>query len=224
MTWHGRRVLANSWVKEFGFRVSYFDVEDPYDYVQYGQHDASLQNSIGGNWWIAPNWHDFVVSTNLQAKPGTLQFYSDGWVSRQGVDFERARVCCNTTAGSGYHTLAPFHEYIGVLLGTGDVVYALVPGSSTLNITLTMRGQNFPGKDFDLYARCNAPPTEGLFDYFQWSGQQEYISIPAGQCVGGTWYVAVHSWSGAGYFTLVHSVHYPSRTRTISAGTGPHLE
>lgn len=219
---HERDILANQYVKEIGFRIAHFDLEPYWDFLYYGQFDGAL-TSISGNPTV-PSWRDVSLTGSGQASPVRLKFTADTIISQQGFDLDRARVCCNSTPNSATVLLAPMEVYSGLLLGSNDVVYARIASSASAHITIAMKGDTSNGQDFDLYARCNQLPTPSAFDYRALSGQNEFIHIPAGFCNGGIWYVAVNSWYGAGWFTLVHHAHFPAHHMVLTAGTGPHYD
>jgi hypothetical protein len=211
--WHERFFVANQYVTQIGVRVDYLQMASA-DSICGGEKGLTC-NTIGST-----GWTHFPLSQSAQANPARLLFSTTNSGTEQGADIGAASVCCSGSPHSGITTVVPMARYQGLLLGTGDVVYLRVPAQPSMHINLAMWGTQ-SGTDFDLYARCNALPTETQKDYYAWYGQQELIHIPGG-CSGGNWYVAIHSHAGSGWFNFVQSAHYPAQHKVLTAGTGPH--
>ena len=70
-----------------------------------------------------------------------------------------------------------------MLLGTDDVVYFRVPDDMTAERSVAMWGDPSNNNDFDIYVRCNAPPTPTVWDYRGYSvGAQEFLHLPQYGC------------------------------------------
>lgn len=214
-----RSIVANQYVQQFGVRLDFFETESGYDFLSYGQRGSAL-TSISGT-QIGGTWRDFGVSGSLQSTPGMIHFHADEIVSDEGFSIGRARVCCQSTPQTTPAYLRHNERHSGVLLGTNDVVYLQAPVSCGQENSIAMWGDPASGNDFDVYARCNALPTPTTYDHATLeAGSQEFRPMPSSGCTcPGTWYFAVHSWSGSGWFHVVYSSRYNSQSRTITAGT-----
>jgi hypothetical protein len=215
---YSRVVLANTWVKKFGFRVDFFETESGWDYFYYGEELGTLASLTG-----APptGWYDFEVSASFERTPGILIFSSDSIIPDHGITIGKGRVCCVATGLGGANLVTPGLRHTGVLLAANDVIYVKASVSATASDSWVLWGDPAGGNDFDIYVRCNALPTPYVYDYgTPYSGSQEYLHVPLGACASpGTWYAAVASYSGSGYFSLVLQRHYETQHRNIRAGT-----
>jgi hypothetical protein len=213
-----REVRANPNVKAFEFRVDSFDTETGYDFLKWRQKGGADQHLTGTP---ATGWYGTVVNENLQSTPMELQFITDFSVTRPGFRIGQARVCCAASTNREPANIPLLRRNTGVLLGNGDVVLfkaPALPAGQKLNVILW----GGTGADFDLYVRCNAWPTQSTFDYLGFSGNsQEFLSFDGSACTSpGTWYIAVHSYSGSGQFNLMVSPMFAAQERTsVTVGT-----
>jgi hypothetical protein len=212
--YYWRSVIANRNVKQFEFRVDYFETEFGYDWLDYWEYQGSATRLWGS---VAPGWKNITSSSVLQHKPVEFRFRTDSSVSRPGFRIGRARVCCQNTGGY-IETDAPMRQSFrqtGVLLGTNDVVWMHVPvGPSGQTRNLVLWGT---GQDFDIYVRCNALPSATAFDFVGNSGNSQEFRTwvePGGCTYPGTWYIAVHSYAGSGQFSVVPSTMF--NTKSVS--------
>ncbi len=225
-----RDVYANRYVTQFQFRVDSFATEPGYDYLDFKEVGGAATRLSGTP---VLGWYGVTSSSVVAHKPIDLLFHSDILTNRPGFRIGRARVCCQVTAGASVPTraLIPLGRTAGVLLGSEDVVYAYVPSveqPTKQNIVLWAE----PGRDFDLYARCGALPTQAVYDVRGYTADpQEFLSFVSGAwCpTPGTMYIAVHSYSGAGQFNLASSTmkhhHYMgARVGTNFATTAAQLD
>lgn len=205
---HAAKVLASSAVRTIGFRVNAFDLENTYDYLKYGESVFSWTGSLTGT-ISSGTWYSYTPSTgeSLQSKPMILYFDTDYSVTSTGFDLDQARYCCSGS-NTNKSTMLVGVRNLGLLKGSGDVVFAKFPADSNLHHTVALWPDQ-TGTDFDLYVRCNAEPTDTTFTYrSNSSSSDEFIEIPGSASCNGDWYVAVASWSGSGTFSLVRSQHY----------------
>lgn len=217
-----RSVLANKWVKQFQFRVDSFETELVYDYVDYGELFGTLSRLTGTP---SLGWYGVTSSSSVQQKPIDILFHADQSVSRPGFKLGRARVCCNISAPIlpviPQRFVVPLERTTGVLLGDGDTVYTAIsiePGVGKQSLALW--GSSLT--DFDIYVRCNAVPTPTAWDFRGYSSNSQELLIlprPGGCTYPGTWYVAIHSYSGKGPFNLVSSPMFSSGVVSLRVGT-----
>ena len=219
-----RVVAANKYVKGFGFHHSTFDLEDSWDFLDYGQlGPLSYAGQLTGA--LTQNWHYMSVSGSMQTTPAFIDFTSDSIISHAGFAIDQAKFCCQDNAnGTETTSMETGQRYTGVLLGQDDVVYFSFPTESAAPAnhgTLALWGDTTSPNDFDLYIRCNAIPTPTQYDQAGWRiGPKEFMHFSDSSCTyPGIWYVAVHAWRGAGWFNLVKAKHFPSQHRgTIRVG------
>jgi hypothetical protein len=106
------------------------------------------------------------------------------------------------------------------LLGTGDTVYLRLPSSNDpgMHTALALQGQ--PGTNFDLYVSCNQSPTPTSWYTRGASGShQELVHLLDSNC-NGSWYIAVNSAAGQGWFNVIPSRHLATSHKTLRAGIG----
>jgi len=208
-----RYVVANKYVREFGFYINLFETQNGYDYLYYGPEGGLT--GLTGNPTLG--WRDFSVAASLQSQPGLLHFVTDTSGSDEGFHLNSARVCCTSTGDTNTALLSRHVRYTGFLLGTGDLIKLRASVTSN-HLNFVMWGDPSGGKDFDIYVRCNAEPTPISYAYASTTGQEEFIHVPSGVCDTGTWYIAVSSYSGSGWFNLVVSEHKGAQHRNLRAG------
>ncbi len=216
---HDRYFVGNGYIKQFGLRFGTFDLEPNYDTFSFGEAGTTLTQLTGSP---TLTWYDTTVSQSLQATPGRTFLHVDGTVTYRGLTIDQARVCCQSTLADGDVAMEPAKRYSGVLLGSGDTVYFKVPVScGAIEQTWNLWGAPSTASDFDVYVRCNARPTPSAWDFVGLSSNaQEHVRAGAYNCsCPGTWYVAVHSYSGSGMFHLVTQSHFVAERRTVRAGT-----
>ncbi|MBI4704720.1 MAG: hypothetical protein HY744_26760 [Deltaproteobacteria bacterium] len=217
---HTRWATANAYVKQFGFYVNSFETEYCCDKLKYGEDGQPLQELKGT---VSPQWLSIGVSGSLQATPAVFVFHTDYSWGYPGFYLGSARVQCQSSPATDPAYLRPFYRHTGVLLGWEDTVYFQTPGTSAAaakHVTFQLWSP-VPNANFDLYARCNALPTDSQYDFASTSSDSmEYIHTPAQQCIYGTWYLAVfQAGSIAGQFNLVRTDHWHHEHHTLRAGT-----
>jgi hypothetical protein len=242
-------IAANERVNEFWVRFDEFATEPNYDYLEIWSYspdgnttDYHYTDSVPpyqGNklWgvmkgvWPIPKANDYI------------RFHSDYSVNNTGVFLGQAAVCTYNPGGPlyGYYRGSePVRRNSGVLLGAGDVVYFAFPvgyqsptGASCTSAhdTFALQGDATAGNDFDLYVKCGSLPGPNDFLTRDFSGPSTsptgaaansgFIHVDTNSCpCGSTWYVAVNSWSGSGWFNLVNHKHfYWEHYSTLTAGT-----
>lgn len=213
-----RYVTGNKYIKQFDFYVQYSFVGWA-DYLYYGTK-VSPTSSIQALLW--PVWKSitFSASDSMQSIGAMFRMVTDDTYPGCGDGFiiNGARVCCGT-ANAGRTILPNAQRTSGILLGKNDVVYATTDpycGSRDQSIAVWSGG----GLSADVYARCNADPTITVFDYHSYSVNNSiFIHIPSSCTCVGKWHVVIHSDSGAGWFNVVPTSHYPIQHRVITAGT-----
>lgn len=221
---HQRRIFANKNVTRVYLKWSSFFIEDGYDYL-YTARDLAP-------WW---EWGQFTGSVNTapfymtsltqnaQTQPLWTRFTTDGSIGTSGFALEKIGVSCASNPYNWTGSLGAGTRAMGVLLGSNDSVTVNIPAPNN-SAPGGARGTNFilwsdtPGVDVDLYVRCNAVPTTDTYTYRGFSSDaQEFIRAPSSSCPsGGTWYVTVHSYSGASHFNLMAS--YSLDSWAVSAG------
>jgi hypothetical protein len=200
---HGRYFLASGRVREVMFHLASLDTEYNADILrlqQQGNWPFLLSGAIPSN-WIWP-----VQQSHSQHTPIELEFVSNSAGSEPGFIFDQIGVCCSGGPATPAFQMIPGERYTGVLQAADDVVYLRVPaGPSGTRLSLALWASTGTN-DFDLYARCGAPPTPSSFDLVGFSGNsQEQILSAANACTGSEWHIAVHSYSGSGQFSVVAS-------------------
>ncbi len=150
-----------------------------------------------------------------------LRFSTGPFFTRVGWGVMGAGVVCGATATSG---AAPLEEdgvdSFGVLSGSDDVIFfQLVAGAEPLSVW--MQGVEVAGFDADLYARWDALPERGAYDYAskKTGHSDEWINVEAAR-PGHTLFIAVHSRSGAGGFNLRHARVKPEQRWSKAFGNG----
>lgn len=225
---HSRYFIGNQYTSSMEFHYTLFDLEYFYDTIRGGHYTNYLTTD-----WVqdfsqtgsySAGYLPAVVGgggDSLQAHHGYLQFVSDINNSHQGITVDSVKVTCGAY-DILTHAMWPHERYSGVLLAQNDVVYARVASDTPASGThQTVALWTAPSVDADLYVRCNAYPTPTVYDYRDFrGGTSSFIHIPANQCVGGSWYIAVHSYSGVGQFSLVWARHKTSEHRTINVSRG----
>jgi hypothetical protein len=213
---HYTRVIsANRYVKKLAFSLQSFQTETGWDWLDFGEYGQSLTRLSGSGYsgWQTP----IAVSGSLQSTPAIVQFHSDYSVTGSGFSIDKVRVCCQQELPTTATPLQRYKRHVGLLLGTNDVVYFSAPPSGTLHSTFTLRGQ--PGRDFNLYVRCGNLPTPTVYDYASTStSSNEHVHIPYNACQS-TYYIAVNSHGGSGWFDLWWQDHYASQHMNLRAGT-----
>jgi len=118
---------------------------------------------------------------------------------------------------------ANYESVLGILIDSGDTVYLRfnipdAPPSNdfcdsdpsrpecrfTWRPVVALDGPSRDDVDFDLFARCDAPPDESTFDAsaVTTNSSDELLVLESGYCKSGTVWVAVHSRVGSGTFRL----------------------
>jgi hypothetical protein len=230
----GRTVLANRYVRHLQYHFTMFQTEQNYDFFRvfrrnnsewWTQMDARSGN-WGVNWWSPGGWRSALES--LQSHPDRLHFDTDTSVTGPGFAIDQVWVSCSSNNNDIEPNLLQKSERVsGVLLAAGDVVHVRAPntwatGDFNNHSALALWGDanNPGGTDFDLYARCGAPPTSTQYDAVGFrSGQQEFLDLNNANCGSGDWYFAVQAYEGSGMFNLVWTTHV-SQHVTLHAGIG----
>lgn len=198
-----RFVYANKYVDKLEFRLASFETEVNYDFLKYREAGGTYSVLHGSP---SLTWYGIASSSVLQENPMQLALTTDRSVNYAGFHIDKVRVCCQTSAGSATPSanMELGVRYQGVLLAQHDVVMFTVPApAANQELNLAMWGA---GTDFDLYARCNAVPTETNFDAAARSGDsREFLNMSTSCGSPGVWYVAVQAYSGTGQFNLVAS-------------------
>lgn len=197
-----RWFLANGHVRTADFRFASFHTETFYDYFYISQNGMSWWAHTGDKSSLVP-FSSYVVSTpGLQGAPVQFEFNSDSSIEKPGFLIDQVTVSCNSTFDSTVATAANHDRYDGVLLGTNDTIFIRIPASTT-GVSQRVHLWGRPGRDFDLYARCNANPTSTTFYTRGYtSSTEESIELPPSSCAGGHWHIAVNSFAGSGDFRL----------------------
>jgi hypothetical protein len=216
-------VYANSRVNQIGVRVDSFRTESGFDFLDFKTNETTIHLTGAP----ATGWRDihaFVPSNPIGNVSPKMRFVSDFNVTDTGIAIGKARVCTDNPAVSPPQVafpIAPVTRYNGVLLGTNDVVFFTASVGSTkagdacssAHDTFALWGDSTVGNDFDLYVRCNALPTPDNWTFKGFSSDtQEFVHADNGTCpCGGTWFIAVSSFSGSGWFNLVQQKHYANK-------------
>ena len=197
---------ANRNVIDVSFLAQSFDLEVGDDFLRFNQYFGMLTNysaAYSNNTWLNPN-----ILYPIQYQPIELKFDTDSSSTRPGFAFSQVKVCCSSNPGPDSTAAQLFRgeRATGVLLATQDYVRFKLPTgpSGTILNIITGSGPTSSGADFDVFVRCNAAPTNTLWNYRGVSGDaMEFVSITEGAGVcSGTWHVAIHSYSGSGQFYL----------------------
>lgn len=215
-------VLHANWkVGQVDLHFTSFQLESGYDKLWVTEH-------------FSDTWEDQVFTGNMGAftasvNPGNWDKYgvelvtvTDYSVNSTGFTMDTATVqSCRPPIVLDAAQLTPSRHNGGLLLGTSDTVYfqaAAAGAGKKLNVAMW---SDVPGVDFDLFARCNAYPTTDQWDYRGYSGDaQEFLSMDSSRCgPGGTWYIAVNSYSGKGMFHLTSGVSFASQELTVRVTT-----
>lgn len=221
-----RWFYTNNWVQWFDFWVPYFDSETGYDYLHYGQPYIAEYGITGGqdnaNFWYFVR---LSTSASFQAVPAYFYWHSDATNQLSGFNIDGVRVCSGSSPDNNTTFLPEFTRNTGVLLGTGDVIYFQVAGTQGPDhYTFALWG-DYPNDydnnlDFDLYARCGAPPTPTAWDFRGYSSDtNEFIHANNDSSCSAGWWLAVNSYNGAGMFNLEVMEHYVSDHVTTATAT-----
>ncbi len=215
-----RHFIGNNHVKRFGFRVDSFTSENTFDRLYYG--DPFYLGNLTGT--PATGWYDFVLTNNMQRDPFKFRWYADYSATFSGFSIGEARVSCSTSSDTTVHTISPYVRYTAVLLGSNDVVYLAINNTSAtspLKHDAVALWSSDASTDFDYYIRCNALPTASNYDYYgASSSNNEFVHLSNTACTsGGTYYVAINSYSGKGTANFVWTRHAATEHRVIRAGS-----
>jgi len=215
-----RKVFGNRFVSDLRYNFASFATEFQHDTLSFDHFDGtSWVNHYAQNGIIGPHTsysNPRPVGQNFQANPDRLRFRSDASVHGPGFSISEVIASCDSTYTSGNVAgqIYRSERNSGILFGDGDVVYLRIVDSDHYGVVLWGDASNTAGADFDLYARCGALPTNTIFDQRGFRvGQQEILDL--GSC--NTWYLAVHSFQGAGMFNVLAT---PHRHNTIDVGIG----
>lgn len=214
-----RYLVANKWVGYIGLRVAFFQTESSFDYLKwslFGYDPSSASGSVGGGSVLWANTGASFGSTRMQ-----LDFLTDRSVTMQGVYLDQIEACTYRTAidTAASNGLPINYRVHGILMGSDDVIYFSFPANAIYHYSIAMWNDmpGMPDPDFNLYARCNAVPTESQYG---WRGAsaygQEFIDVTG--CTG-TVHVAVHARIYGGPFSIVRGLHRPNAHQTLRAGT-----
>jgi hypothetical protein len=210
-----RLFVANRNVSLANFEFTKFHTEKNFDFIRLQRTGSNVVLLASGQ-----KTAGFSMGTsapaNFSQTPLRIRFTSDYSVRRPGFRIGVARVCCST--GTTSIADVPWLTNVtGLLLGTNDVVYLRVPAKSNgVHVNVAVSGS---GADVDVYARCNALPTPSAFHARGFSANaQEFLRLSDGDCYQGTWYLAVHSFSGIGQFSLVVSPSMTAHRRILRVG------
>jgi hypothetical protein len=234
-----RSVLANQYVSQIWYHFSMFSTEANNDFFFLDKWNLSSSNypnivsesgAIGGHWLTSGT----RTSSSLLTEPDRLGFISQAnsissGVTGPGFTIDTVDVQCSGFNSWPPATLTPAERTSGVLLGDGDVVYAKIYALNThANLALWGDSGNTASADFDLFARCNALPTDTTFTARSFHSLSfEMLHLDPAQCSGGVWYIAVHSWQGAGMFNLMTTRHTTDVTldvgRAVACPVAPGL-
>jgi hypothetical protein len=225
--------VFNTYVDSYGVYISSFDTQKNHDTLKLPYETALLSGRMpDGD--VAHGWHDVMLGSGARNDP-FFRFRSDAYDTARGFELTSARVCTTDTRTTAKnpspHPTIPAMRNTGVLLGSGDTVYFEIPVGPTkydtfcaesdqVHDTFALWGEPSASTDFDLYARCGALPTESQYDGDRGfsNTNQEFIHAPVGTCpCGSHWYVAVHSYQGAGMFSFVAHKHYAGEHRGTSS-------
>lgn len=205
-------------VKRISLLFSNFQMETNYDFLEFGEKDSTipliLTGTLFANTWLPP----IYASVDFNQIPGSLRVKTDQSIASVGYNITKARVTCgpSQTPGTVFPQLNLGKFHLGILLGTNDSIFFQIPVVSGQNTNLLLAGTN--NTDFDLYARCNAVPTKTVFTAASGSGDSnEFLSLPSSSCPNGIWNVVVHSYIGAGGFTLLPSRSFQSENLVLRA-------
>lgn len=216
-----RPLVGNENITRLSFATRSFDLESPYDYVEYGHRFPASPvpvEMVNGKieWWGGTWWLDVPLTGSLQEDHAFLRFHSDNSNEERGLATWKIRFSCRKPpVPSPPGTLVPRRRATGFLLGDNDVVFLQVPagwessGAKDLHQTVALWPQDPQASaDFDLYIRCNAKPTPTVFDAQGISPfAQEFLHLQPEDCPGGIWNIAVHSFKGQGQFNVVAHSH-----------------
>lgn len=218
---------ANPKVTGVRFRVAMLDLEPGEDVFRIFDNANAIHNTVLSG--AATNFDLMVSFDALQSQGGYFQLQTDATIGSKNLIIDGATTTCGTVGPAGYAPLKLARRTMGLLTGTNDTVYMTVPlpPNNTEQTTLALWTET-SGKDFDIYARCNALPTPTAYTVRGFaSGSHEFVVIPPGTCNGGTMYVAVNSRSGSGTFSLVAShsfVQTPVHVVTNFAATNAQID
>ncbi len=135
-------------------------------------------------------------------------------------------VCCDQLAVGPTIELIPTTRHQLLLLGEGDTLFFHYPNdrADVDNIVAIWENDIASDATYDIYAKCNAPPSHDNYDLSTKNNtetinqalllEDEFCTVP------GTWHIAVHQEAGAesGTVNLVVSPHYENRRRHVDVG------
>jgi hypothetical protein len=155
----------------------------------------------------------------MQSNPSILEVSTDRSVNSTGFVLQSFQVFsdCASLNGQAKPAASMFPDgqpMIGLLQGASDTIYystaadPQIPNRTLSGVSLEMWRDNdsADGIDFDLYAQCNSFPTPSNYYARSFNARvDEFLFLPKTACPGGTWFVAVNSFNGAGAFFLMQN-------------------
>lgn len=220
-----RYFIANKNVSSIDFYYDKFDTENCCDPMKSGTYRTTHSPLTDVRGALPAGWKNGIALTttdSLQKSQAYLNFVTDPSVTWSGFRIGLLKVGCFGT-NDAENALLKHRRYTGVLLGKDDVVYTQFPAEEG-HTTVALWHED-TNTDFDLYLRCTDRPTEAAWYKrpYKGLGHSEFVHLNEGEgCpVGGTWRVAVHSYSGRGAFHLMVSRH--KSTEHIETHAGPQL-
>ncbi|MEM4292870.1 MAG: pre-peptidase C-terminal domain-containing protein, partial [Thermoplasmata archaeon] len=167
-----------------------------------------------------PNGADFDLYVKKGALPTISSYDARGYTNSADEQVSISNpagtyyIMVNRYSGSGSYTITATVEgggsegvpelvlgqtYSDRLSATGEKKYYKTVVSAPDTLIIELRGGS--GKDFDLYAKKGAKPTQTDYDRFAHSSTADE-TITYQNALPGTYYIMVRSYSGSGNFTL----------------------
>lgn len=145
-----------------------------------------------------------------------------------GFNVALTALCCGQQSFPWEPYLVPTMRNQVLLLGAGDTLFFQYPNDRADTDHIVAIWDNDVAADarYDIYARCNAPPTHDTWDFSTWqptspAGAKQAVLLLSEMCtVPGTWYLAVHQETGqeTGTVNLVVTTHFENRRRHVDVG------
>jgi len=201
------------------------NTESGFDYLQIisaqnnfrysGNYSNGFQNPmfLGG-----PNPPNSVAPNSV-----TMLWFSDYSVNEASVPrFDQMALACTTGSAPVSWPIPSNTQVEGVLLGSGDVHYFSVHHSAGERMAISVEVLASPSNsvDLDLYvSKSNQFPDDSSYDYRDFRSNftgtldraGSFITIPSSG--SGTYYIGVHSYSGAAHYVL-HASGYSTTNKS----------
>lgn len=244
-------IHANGYVEEIKLVFDYFDLVDDQDYLsiwsgfEMGEysghqpssppfvHTAHRQTILGQVRGFNKFWVRLRLNTLGPYERGFTgggyppQTDAKNYVTDDGFNISLATVCCGALADDlNPGLLEDTERHQLMLLGAGDFLTFKYDNdlAGTGSIVAIWANDIDGFARYDIYARCNAPPTHDVYDYSTVDDPQTFrqaLLLRSNKCtIPGTWYITVHQETGdvSGTMNLVVTRHFNTERHHVDVG------